>query len=581
MVQSRTIFTAVIAFLLLFTPIAVGFYYDWLFVFGICSFLHFGLQILFSLLNKYNDIKLKKFKLTDLPSVGIQITGWREDPELFRSCLISLKRVEYKNIKYITLASDGNDEDDKYMGEIFLEVFSDNSIVVNLEKKCIDMTSEEQKTLFDMISGYTYIAFLYPHHGKREGMYLQMKNFIQQKVDYILLTDSDTIFEADSVTELVKCAKYYDSQAVTGEVCIYNPVNFLSYLISLRYWSAFNLERASQSWWGDLNCISGPFGLYRLDIIEKIIEEWRNQTFLGLECTYGDDRNMTNLSLKYDARIYYTSNAKCYTDTPTTMTRYISQQIRWSKSFFREYIIQLGHFKLRQFYTFYDISYMMYYPFYLSSFMIWTFVQFNMRSFLLFFFSIIMISYIRSLYSFILTRNFNHFIYSIYGLIYFLSIMPLKFYAGFSMMYDNSWGTSNRKNKTYNYNNLLIVLFWNIFVFSSFGYSIYLKHDYLLEQITTHNYTNFDMILFLSLIMNVLVLILLYFCLGYTHRVSIKQKLDLILTEKTDTEIIIVSPEQSIIEICDVDSRQKEPTKFYSFSDGYIQDDGLEIGFVR
>ncbi len=56
--------------------------------------------------------------------------------------------------------------------------------------------------------------------------------------------------------------------AVTGNVEIWNLENMISYSSALRYWFAFNVERAADSFFGVVNCISGPLGLYRREIID-------------------------------------------------------------------------------------------------------------------------------------------------------------------------------------------------------------------------------------------------------------------------------------------------------------------------
>lgn len=49
--------------------------------------------------------------------------------------------------------------------------------------------------------------------------------------------------------------------AVGGDVRILNPLDsWVSFLSSLRYWVAFNVERACQSYFHCVSCISGPLG---------------------------------------------------------------------------------------------------------------------------------------------------------------------------------------------------------------------------------------------------------------------------------------------------------------------------------
>lgn len=104
--------------------------------------------------------------------------------------------------------------------------------------------------------------------------------------------------------------------AVTGDVQIWNKENFISYQSYLRYWYGFNVERAAESFFSVVNCISGPLGLYRKSVVDEVKDKWVHASFLGAKCTFGDDRHLTNLVLLKGLATLYTPYAKCKTDTP-------------------------------------------------------------------------------------------------------------------------------------------------------------------------------------------------------------------------------------------------------------------------
>ena len=59
--------------------------------------------------------------------------------------------------------------------------------------------------------------------------------------------------------------------AVTGDVGVTNSrVNILTRLIGMRYWVAFNQERAAQSYFRTVLCCSGPLAAYRRAVLDKI-----------------------------------------------------------------------------------------------------------------------------------------------------------------------------------------------------------------------------------------------------------------------------------------------------------------------
>ena len=141
---------------------------------------------------------------------------------------------------------------------------------------------------------------------------------------------------------------------VTGDVRIWNKKeSFLARMSALRYWFAFkyvpdshvvvlvsdhlpSVERACQSGFGCVGCLSGPLGLYKVSDLMTILGPWILQSFLGKETTFGDDRHLTNRILSLGHKTGYTHLAFCDSDTPAGYVRWVKQQTRWSKSFFRE-----------------------------------------------------------------------------------------------------------------------------------------------------------------------------------------------------------------------------------------------------
>lgn len=64
----------------------------------------------------------------------------------------------------------------------------------------------------------------------------------------------------------------------------------------------------------------------------------RTTEVLGEECTFGDDRSLTNFIIK-NYRAVYSSQAKAHTVVPDNFSTYVKQQQRWKKSWVRETFI--------------------------------------------------------------------------------------------------------------------------------------------------------------------------------------------------------------------------------------------------
>jgi len=106
--------------------------------YGIILIAFLLIQQIISLLNNYQWIPKLASKSTNTPKVGIQVVGYREDPVLFRRCLISLAGQEYQNVDRIIVGIDGNEEKDLLMEQSFKYVFPEG-LVVHLDKMFVDM----------------------------------------------------------------------------------------------------------------------------------------------------------------------------------------------------------------------------------------------------------------------------------------------------------------------------------------------------------------------------------------------------------------------------------------------------------
>ncbi|KAJ8344306.1 hypothetical protein SKAU_G00316350 [Synaphobranchus kaupii] len=86
--------------------------------------------------------------------------------------------------------------------------------------------------------------------------------------------DSDTVLDPVCTIEMLKILEE-DSEVggVGGDVQILNKYDsWISFLSSVRYWMAFNVERACQSYFGCVQCISGPLGMYRNSLLQNFLE---------------------------------------------------------------------------------------------------------------------------------------------------------------------------------------------------------------------------------------------------------------------------------------------------------------------
>jgi len=91
-----------------------------------------------------------------------------------------------------------------------------------------------------------------------------------------------------------------------------------------------------QSVYGTVYCCPGALSAYRLSVVRLVMEKWRHQTFLGVPCTYGEDRALTNLILEQGLNTVYQSNAVVHTIVPETYGKLVKMYLRWERSYVRE-----------------------------------------------------------------------------------------------------------------------------------------------------------------------------------------------------------------------------------------------------
>ncbi|KAF9284997.1 Hyaluronan synthase 3 [Mortierella alpina] len=381
-------------------------------------------------------------------STGVLAVGYREDPILLEGCLKSLRAIRYQRNQKILLVVDGNEAQDEYMAQIFMKVFgAHGAAIFRPNFLCMDRDAQDRERQ-DLVRQIAYhpgpVCVMQPHQGKRSAMYTGFAALLQQGIESVVVTDSDTFLDPHVCRELAfSLAESPIVGAATGDVRIYNTGTWVSFLSSLRYWFAFNLERGAQSYHSVVNCVSGPLGIYRMSIVAEVMDSWVRQSFLGVLCTYGDDRHLTNLVLREGYKVKFSHYAICYTDTPVRFIAWVTQQTRWSKSFFREIPIQLSCMHLHSPWMTYALLYQLIYP---------MMMIYNLVNCIYFgtgpqiswwLVSIAFVGILKTAYALRVTGDRKFFFTTVYGFLYMLGYVPAKIFAALTL-YDNSWGTSAR-----------------------------------------------------------------------------------------------------------------------------------------
>lgn len=348
------------------------------------------------------------------PSVTVIVPCYNEDPQILEDCLNAIDKQRYRGKLDATVIDDGSKN-----REALMPVY--NKFKKN--KKFEIILSDKNR-------------------GKRDS---QKVAFDKSKSEIYVAIDSDTMIETpNGIKDIVKQFKDSAVGAVTGDVRVRNKKeNFLTRLISYRYWTAFHQERAAQSLFDVLMCCSGPFSAYRRSVVDKVKDKYVSQWFLGHKCTFGDDRHLTNLVLEEGHKVRFDNRAVAYTHVPKNLRAYLKQQIRWNKSFYREMLWTLKSWGKHHWYMIYDMTLQFILPFMLAIALIAMFYQalfIDINRLWIYIAVLLGIAILRASYGMMRTKDIGFLTFIVYGFMHVFLLIPARFYA-LATMKQNGWGT--------------------------------------------------------------------------------------------------------------------------------------------
>ena len=353
-------------------------------------------------------------RCVDPPAVDVVVAAYNEDPASLRACFESLLEQNYHG---------------------------------TLRVYVVDDCSPNRHELAELYAQYAALPgwrILLPesNRGKRHA-----QNVAFQQCDGAILVtiDSDTIVAQDGVLELVRAFDDEHVGAVTGDVGVTNwRTNILTRLIGMRYWIAFNQERAAQSSFRTVLCCSGPLAAYRRSALEAgCWHDYINQSFRGVTCTYGDDRHLTNLVLASGYDTLFVPAATAITNAPETLRGYLKQQLRWNKSFYRELLWTFSFLLRRPRYMLFEVAVQTLLPLLLTlavtSSLLYS-ILVDPRHLLHYAAAVTVMAIIRTVYAIYRTHRPSFLLFVLYGFIHAALLVPLRIRA-LTTLSDNRWGT--------------------------------------------------------------------------------------------------------------------------------------------
>ena len=380
-------------------------------LYGILIFTYILQKVIFSYL--YNRKYFKKIKNVNEEDISLDVCVpfYNEDKALIFECIESILSQKKIILKNLIIVDDGSKSNDLY----------------NLLKK-----KYENNQLVNIIS-------MPKNLGKRAALF---ESFKYIRSNFIALLDSDS--SLDNQYSLSNIVRAFDSNtALVTAIAEANNEreNFLTRILNVRLKNAFLIERPAQAYFNSVLVGSGMLTVYRKDILENHKDELIDQTFFGIKQTFGDDRMLTGCALEHGKTII-AMDAVCKTRVASTITEFISQQIRWNKSFFRESFLFLSKFGVLKAAGFLSFMEVFFWIFYLNAVIQTVFFNFYIG------FSTLLITYLAYIFSAGILRNITIIyknpqmilLYPLYSVIHIIVLTPIRLYSLLTLL-NTKWGT--------------------------------------------------------------------------------------------------------------------------------------------
>ena len=140
--------------------------------------------------------------------------------------------------------------------------------------------------------------------------------------ELIVMVDGDTIFERDTVRNLVQPFADPAIGAVSGNVKIANRDTFLTRLQHIEYVVGFNVDRRVHDLMGSMCTIPGAAGAFRRSVLVEVGGVSQE--------TLAEDTDLTIAIGRAGWRMVYVDNAIAWTEAPVTVRQLWQQRYRWT-----------------------------------------------------------------------------------------------------------------------------------------------------------------------------------------------------------------------------------------------------------
>lgn len=153
-------------------------------------------------------------------------------------------------------------------------------------------------------------------------------------VEFLWSSDSDTIVFPGSLSRTIdSIAADANIGGASSGLIVHNAAETtVTRLASTIYWGELYLTRSTTAATATSDCQSGPSSVFRLSALPDILVPWYLQVVMGKRMIINEDRHLTTRLLLRGWGVVYASDVLAATDTPTTMNKWLKQQLRWARA---------------------------------------------------------------------------------------------------------------------------------------------------------------------------------------------------------------------------------------------------------
>ncbi|HVV86184.1 MAG TPA: glycosyltransferase [Kofleriaceae bacterium] len=177
--------------------------------------------------------------------------------------------------------------------------------------------------------------------GKRRSINRAVR---QSRAEVIISVDSDVTVDREAVRHMVARFTRPDIAAVGGWVDVRNKYdNWLTRMQTVKYFLSYHFLKNIEWAFQRVMCLSGCLTAYRREVLVELEPVLENRAICGVPIKYGEDRFLTRQIIKAGYRTTMSLDAVCWTEAPTKLMDYFSQQLRWRRSNVVDYVGGMTH----------------------------------------------------------------------------------------------------------------------------------------------------------------------------------------------------------------------------------------------